>query len=99
MCMYNVGDLISITVSRPSYDRSQRESVISIINYNIVQKSDRGEFLIPRYYMLGAGANDVTVEGMHLTEIDVLQCTTPYYALSFGGTYRCVLDCHEQELI
>ena len=96
ICMYNVGDLISITVSRPSYDRNQRESAISIINYNLVQHSARGELLIPRYYAMGAGESDVTIDGMFMTELDTLQCQLPYYAEEIGGTFRCKLDCSSE---
>ena len=45
ICMYNKGDLISLTVSRPTYDRTMIESAVSVINYNIVQKPYQDEFI------------------------------------------------------
>ena len=96
ICMYNVGDLISLTISRPSYDRNQRTAAISVINYNLVQNSDRGEFLIPRYYAMGSGESSIRIEGIFMTELETLQCQLPYYAEEIGGTFRCKLHCSDE---
>ena len=95
VCMYTKDDLLSFTISRPSYDRNQRESAISIINHNIVQKAG-APHIIPRYYAIGAGESLVKIQDNFLTEIEALQCQLPYQAEEFGGTYRCVLDCSEE---
>ena len=49
VCTYNKGDLLSFQVSRPSYDRLQREGAISIINHSIVQ-NENDKFIIPRFF-------------------------------------------------
>ena len=95
VCVYNKGPLISFQISRPSYDRNQREGAISIINHSIIQK-DTDPFLVPRYYSVGGGESLIEIEDIFMTEIETLQCQHPYQKQDFGGTFRCVLDCHEE---
>ena len=49
-----------------------------------------------RYYSVGSGETEVTIEGIEMTEIETLECQLPYVTEQLGGTFRCALDCHEQ---
>ena len=51
---------------------------------------------MPRYYAVGGGASAVFVRSTFMVEIESLECRKPFIKKTFGGSFKCVLDCHEQ---
>ena len=51
---------------------------------------------MPRYYAVGSGQSAVFVKSIFMTEIESLECRDPFIKKSFGGSFKCTLECDEQ---
>ena len=70
-CMFKKGNLLTVSVARPSFSRQDREAATTILSHTMIQSTkEGGQFIMPRYYAVGSGVSNVYVRpAIRITKI------------------------------